>query len=382
MDVPSLEQLLEAGLHFGHQTRRWNPKMKGYIFGERNGIHIIDLKKSQQSIKEAMNVVSRIASEGKQVLFVGTKRQAQDVIKREAERISMPYVTERWLGGTITNFSTIRRSMARLEELEKFEQEGPPRTLTKKEIQQLLKERVKLEKVLAGVRHMGELPGLVFVVDCKKERIAVAEANKLGIPVIAIVDTNADPDVITFPIPGNDDAMKSIRLITRLLAKSAEDGAMLYRQKVAETEKKAADEAEKEPAKAPAPEPAAKRPPPKRPVRKVTRKPAEKPAERPEKKTPQKPEPTEKRATARKTDQKKKQPSKPTKEPAPRAEAAKKPPSKDVAKSEAKKPVAEKADSPTEPDSGKSATDKPEAAAKTPEKKPDRKAQTGGKESN
>ncbi len=245
MEVPTLEQLLEAGLHFGHQTKRWNPKMKQYIFGERNGIHIIDLKKTQVLTTDAMNTASRLAAEGKQILFVGTKRQAKDVIKREAERISMPYVNERWLGGTITNFRTIRRSMSRLEELEKLEQEGPGRTVTKKEMLQLLKERGKLERVLAGVRHMATLPGLLFIVDCKKERIAIAEANKLGIPVAAIVDTNVDPDLIDYPIPGNDDAMKSIRLITRLLAKSAEEGQTFYRQRMDLEEKKAVDETEK-----------------------------------------------------------------------------------------------------------------------------------------
>ncbi|MBN1424243.1 30S ribosomal protein S2 [Candidatus Fermentibacteria bacterium] len=233
MELPTIEQMLEAGLHFGHQTKRWNPKMKPYIFGERNGIHIIDLRKSQKLLEESLSSLEQIAAEGKKVLLVGTKRQAKDVIRREAERIGMPYVIERWLGGTITNFSTIRRSMARLEELEKLEQDGPARTMTKKEMQSLLKERAKLEKVLAGVRHMTALPGLVYVIDCKKERIAVSEAVKLGIPVMAIVDTNVDPDSIDHIIPGNDDAMKSIKLVTRLVAKAIERGTAAFEEKQA-----------------------------------------------------------------------------------------------------------------------------------------------------
>lgn len=233
MELPTIEQMLEAGLHFGHQTKRWNPKMKSYIFGERNGIHIIDLRKSQQLLGEALISLERIVSEGKKVLLVGTKRQAKDVIKREAERIGMPYVIERWLGGTITNFATIRRSMARLEELEKLEQEGPARTMTKKEMQSLLKERAKLEKVLAGIRHMTALPGLIYIIDCKKERIAVSEAVKLGIPVMAIVDTNVDPDPIDYLIPGNDDAMKSVKLVTRLVAKAIERGTANFEEQQA-----------------------------------------------------------------------------------------------------------------------------------------------------
>lgn len=370
MDVPSLEQLLEAGLHFGHQTRRWNPKMRPYIFGERNGIHIIDLKKSQLNIKEAMDVVSRIASEGKQVLFVGTKRQAQDVIKREAERISMPYVTERWLGGTITNFSTIRRSMARLEELEKFEQDGPPRTLTKKEILQLLKERVKLEKVLAGVRHMAELPGLVFVVDCKKERIAVAEANKLGIAVIAIVDTNADPDVIDYPIPGNDDAMKSIRLITRLLAKSAEDGATLYRQRVAETEKKAVDEAEKEPAKETKTAPTVSKPRPHQPPKKTAKRVDEKPKEKPAPEA----EPKIKQTTEQETG--------PVKEPARRTKAAEKPSPKHDETGQMKKPAKKKTETKAKQETKQTAKDESKVTTEPAVEEPDQKKKQGGKESN
>ena len=251
MEFPSLEQMLEAGLHFGHQTRRWDPKMKQYIFGERNGIHIIDLLKTQRLLQEALKITQKVAEEGKIILFVGTKRQAKDVIRREAERIGVPHVTERWLGGTLTNFKTIRRSMTRLEELERLEQDGPPRTMTKKEMMMLLKERVKLEKVLMGVRHMTELPGLVFVVDCKKERIAVAEANKLNIPVVAIVDTNIDPDLIDFPIPGNDDAMKSVKLITRVLAQSVEAGKIKFEANTELQEKIKADrEAREKAAKA------------------------------------------------------------------------------------------------------------------------------------
>lgn len=237
MELPTIEQMLEAGLHFGHQTQRWNPKMKPFIFGERNGIHIIDLRKSQQLLQHALQAVNDVASQGQKVLFVGTKRQAKDVVRREAERIGMPYVTERWLGGTITNFVTIRKSMARLEELEKLEQEGTGRTITKKELRKLLKERAKLEKVLAGVRHMTTLPAMVYVVDCKKERIAVAEAVKAGIPVVAIVDTNVDPDLIEYPIPGNDDAMKSIRLITRLVANAIEQGLAVWNERQAAAQK-------------------------------------------------------------------------------------------------------------------------------------------------
>ena len=246
MEFPTLEQMLEAGLHFGHQTRRWDPKMKQYIFGERNGIHIIDLLKTQRTLQEAIQITQKVAEEGKIILFVGTKRQAKDVIRREAERIGVPHVTERWLGGTLTNFQTIRRSMTRLEELERLEQDGPPRTMTKKEMMKLLKERLKLEKVLMGVRHMTELPGLVFVVDCKKERIAVAEANKLNIPVVAIVDTNIDPDLIDYPIPGNDDAMKSVKLITRVLAQAVETGKVRFQANTELQEKIKADREAKE----------------------------------------------------------------------------------------------------------------------------------------
>jgi small subunit ribosomal protein S2 len=223
-DVP-LKSLLEAGVHFGHQTRRWNPKMKKYIFLARNGIYIIDLQKTQKAIRGACDVVQKIASAGGEVLFVGTKKQARQVVREEAERCEMHYVTERWLGGMLTNFQTIRRSLDRLASLKKdLSDEAVMASRPKKEIQSLEKQKAKLDKVLSGVENMTKLPSLVFVVDCRKEKIAVAEANKLNIPVVAITDTNSDPDEITYPIPGNDDAIRSIRLITGSIADSVMEG--------------------------------------------------------------------------------------------------------------------------------------------------------------
>jgi small subunit ribosomal protein S2 len=213
-----MRELLEAGVHFGHQTRRWNPRMKKYIFIERNGIHIIDLQKTMDCLGQAREAVSRRVAGGGAVLFVGTKKQAKDIILEEAQRCGQYAVTERWLGGMLTNFKTIKSSIARLKTLERMTQDGTMASLTKKEAAQLDKERGKLEKVFSGIKEIDRLPSVVFVVDTTKERIAVAEANRLGIPVVGIVDTNSDPLVIDFPIPGNDDALRAIKLITKVVA--------------------------------------------------------------------------------------------------------------------------------------------------------------------
>ncbi|PYR38530.1 MAG: 30S ribosomal protein S2 [Acidobacteria bacterium] len=220
MAAIAMKDLLEAGVHFGHQTKRWNPKMKEYIFGERNGIYIIDLGKTVKRFREAEDFVSRLASEGRTILFVGTKRQAQDVIAEEAQRCGMFFVNERWLGGLLTNFSTIQRSLGRLRDLEAMATDGRFDTLSKKEIARNEKERRKLAKNLDGIRGMSRLPDAVFVVDTKKEKIAVDEARKLKIPVIGIVDTNCDPDEVDFVIPGNDDALRAIRLFASRVAEA------------------------------------------------------------------------------------------------------------------------------------------------------------------
>jgi small subunit ribosomal protein S2 len=214
----ALKELLEAGVHFGHQTKRWNPKMKEFIFGERNGIYIIDLGKTVKLFREAEEFVNRLAAEGRTILFVGTKRQAQDVIAEEAQRCGMFYVNERWLGGLLTNFATIQRSLGRLRELETMATDGRYDTLSKKEIARNEKERRKLLKNLEGIRGMARLPDAVFVVDTRKEKIAVDEARKLKVPVIGIVDTNCDPDEVDFVIPGNDDALRAIRLFAARIA--------------------------------------------------------------------------------------------------------------------------------------------------------------------
>jgi len=213
-----LDALLTAGAHFGHLTRRWNPKMKPYIFMERNGIHIIDLKKTQELLDEACNAVSKIVSENKKPLFVATKKPACDIVEAEAKRCNAFYVTERWLGGMLTNFATIRKSIKRLTNIEKMESDGTFDELTKKERLFLTRERDKLQKVLNGVVDMTRLPGLVFVIDVKKEAIAVREAKKLGIPVVAIVDTNCNPETIDYPIPANDDALKAVQVIAASVA--------------------------------------------------------------------------------------------------------------------------------------------------------------------
>ncbi len=213
-----MQELLEAGVHFGHQTKRWNPKMKEFIFGERNGIYIIDLGKTVKLFRQAEEFLSTLAAEGKTVLFVGTKRQAQDVIAEESQRCGMYYVNQRWLGGLLTNFSTIQRSLGRLRDLEAMVTDGRYDTLSKKEIARNEKEKRKLQKNLDGIRNMGRLPDAIFIVDTKKEKIAVDEARKLKIPVVGIVDTNCDPDEVDFVIPGNDDALRAIRLFASKIA--------------------------------------------------------------------------------------------------------------------------------------------------------------------
>ena len=219
-----LKDLLEAGVHFGHQTKRWNPKMKAYIFCERNGIYIIDLAKTARLFGEAEEFATNLASEGRTILFVGTKRQAQDAIAEEAQRCGMFFVNQRWLGGLLTNFTTIQRSLARLRDLEAMETDGRYETLSKKEIAQIEKEKRKLQKNLEGIRNMSRLPDALFVVDTRKEKIAVDEARKLKIPVIGIVDTNCDPDEIDFVIPGNDDALRAIRLFASRIADAVTAG--------------------------------------------------------------------------------------------------------------------------------------------------------------
>ena len=218
MNGIALKDLLEAGVHFGHQTKRWNPKMKSYIFGERNGIYIIDLAKTAKLFRDAEQFTMNLAAEGRTILFVGTKRQAQDAVAEEAQRCGMFFVNQRWLGGLLTNFTTIQRSLSRLRDLEAMETDGRYDTLSKKEIAQIEKEKRKLQKNLEGIRHMSRLPDALFVVDTRKEKIAVDEARKLKIPVIGVVDTNCDPDEVDFVIPGNDDALRAIRLFAAKIA--------------------------------------------------------------------------------------------------------------------------------------------------------------------
>ncbi|KOY82705.1 30S ribosomal protein S2 [Lysinibacillus sp. FSL H8-0500] len=218
MSVISMKQLLEAGVHFGHQTRRWNPKMKKYIFVERNGIYIIDLQKTVKKLEEAYDFMRQVGQDGGKVLFVGTKKQAQEAIKDEAERSGNYYINQRWLGGTLTNFGTIQKRVARLKQIEKMEEEGTFEVLPKKEVIQLKKEHERLTKFLGGIRDMHELPDVMFVVDPRKERIAVAEARKLNIPLVGIVDTNCDPDEIDYVIPANDDAIRAVKLLTAKMA--------------------------------------------------------------------------------------------------------------------------------------------------------------------
>ena len=224
MAVISMKQLLEAGVHFGHQTRRWNPKMAPYIFTERNGIYIIDLQKTVKKVDEAYDFLRSVAEEGKSILFVGTKKQAQEAVKEEALKSGMFYVNERWLGGMMTNFATIRKSINRLKELEAMQEDGTFEVLSKKEVLSLKREQEKLEKSLGGIKDMEKLPGALFIVDPRKERIAVAEAKKLNIPIVAIVDTNCDPDEIDYVIPGNDDAIRAVKLLTSRMADAVIEG--------------------------------------------------------------------------------------------------------------------------------------------------------------
>jgi len=224
MAVVSMKQLLEAGVHFGHQTRRWNPKMAEYIYMERNGIYIIDLQKTVKKLEEAYSFVRSVAENGQSVLFVGTKKQAQDAVKEEAERVGMFYVNARWLGGMLTNFKTMRTRVERLAQLKKMQEDGTFDMLPKKEVIKLLHEMEKLEKYLGGVKEMKKLPGALFVVDPRKEHNAIAEARKLHIPIVAIVDTNCDPDEVDYVIPGNDDAIRAIRLISATMANAVVEG--------------------------------------------------------------------------------------------------------------------------------------------------------------
>ncbi len=241
MSVVTMKQLLEAGVHFGHQTRRWNPKMREYIFTERNGIYIIDLQKTVRLMEGVYAFVKKITMQGEKILFVGTKKQAQESIETEAVRCEMPYVNQRWLGGMLTNFNTIRKRINRLIELEQMEEEGRFALLPKKEVIKLNHEKDKLLKFLGGIRDMQELPGAVFVVDPRKERIAIAEARKLEIPIVAIVDTNCDPDEIDYIIPGNDDAIRAVKLITSKIAEAVlegKQGLQIAQEEAAEEEKK------------------------------------------------------------------------------------------------------------------------------------------------
>src|SRR5690625_4104789 len=234
MSVISMKQLLEAGVHFGHQTRRWNPKMKKYIFTERNGIYIIDLQKTVKMVNVAYNYVRDLAAEGGTILFVGTKKQAQDSVREEATRAGMFYVNQRWLGGTLTNFKTIRMRINRLKEIEKMEEDGTFEVLPKKEVVDLLREKDRLVKFLGGIRDMDKLPDAIFVIDPRKERIAIAEARKLNIPIIGIVDTNCDPDEIDYIIPANDDAIRAVRLLTSKMADAVLEGKQGEEIEVAE----------------------------------------------------------------------------------------------------------------------------------------------------
>jgi small subunit ribosomal protein S2 len=255
----TMKELLEAGVHFGHQTKRWNPKMKEFIFGERNGIYIIDLQKTHRLLQEALQHVMEMAAQGRTILFVGTKRQAQEAVAEEAQRCGMPYVNERWLGGLLTNFVTVRKSLDRLKELELVSSDGRQERLTKKELARLEKERFKLEKNLLGIKGMKSVPDAVFVIDTRKEAIAVKEARKLKVPVIGIVDTNCDPDEVDHVIPGNDDALRAIKLFAGRIADAVLAGRGLR-------ESRAAESAAAEKAASPADDDAARRKPKARPV--------------------------------------------------------------------------------------------------------------------
>lgn len=245
MATVTMKELLEAGVHFGHQVRRWNPKMKEYIFGERNGIYIIDLQKTQRMFKEAMKFISSLAGEGtnKTILFVGTKRQAQDAIKEEALRCNQFYINQRWLGGLLTNFQTIQKSIKRYKEIEAMQADGRIEQYAKKERLEIERERLALEKNLSGIKEMRKLPDAIFVIDTNKEEIAVKEANRLGIPVVAIVDTNCSPEGVDYVIPGNDDALRAVRLFSSRIADAIAEGQQLAQQKEAEEAAMAAEQA-------------------------------------------------------------------------------------------------------------------------------------------
>jgi small subunit ribosomal protein S2 len=234
LEAVSVKELLEAGVHFGHQTKRWNPKMREYIFGQRDGIYIINLQKTAALFRDALDFISRTSSEGKTVLFVGTKRQAQEVVAEEANRASMPFVNQRWLGGTLTNYRTIKKRIERMRWLENYLENPVEGRYSKKELLLLGKEQVKLAKVLSGIRTLDRLPDALFVIDPKKEHIAVLEARKLGIPVVGVVDTNCDPDFIDFPIPGNDDAIRAIKLFAGRVADTIVEGRSLWEKRAAE----------------------------------------------------------------------------------------------------------------------------------------------------
>lgn len=240
--VVTMKELLEAGVHFGHQVKRWNPKMKRFIFGERNGIHIIDLQKTTKMLDDAYNFIKDVASKGEPVLFIGTKKQSQDVIVEEAQRAQSYFVNQRWLGGVLTNFSTIRLSIEKLKKIERMKEDGTYNLLTKKEVAKLEGERMRLDKNLSGIKEMSAIPGVIFIVDPKKERIAVAEARKLLIPIVAIVDTNCDPDEIDHIIPGNDDAIRAIKLLTSKMADAVIEGSSIFNKTVQESVEKEAIE--------------------------------------------------------------------------------------------------------------------------------------------
>ncbi|MCE5194489.1 MAG: 30S ribosomal protein S2 [Nitrospiraceae bacterium] len=244
--VATMKELLEAGVHFGHQVKRWNPKMKRYIFGERNGIYIIDLQKTMKGLEEAYNFVKQTSANKGSILFIGTKKQAQDSVLEEAQRAGTFHVNQRWLGGMLTNFSTIRKSIERLKEIETMKENGTYDLLPKKEVSALEKERGKLEKILSGIKDMNVLPAAVFIIDPKKEKIAVAEAKKLSIPIVAVVDTNCDPDEIDYVIPGNDDAIRAIKLLASKMAEAIIEGRTAISKAEAETAETKTIEVKKE----------------------------------------------------------------------------------------------------------------------------------------
>ncbi len=248
LDTPlTLREMMEAGVHFGHQTKRWNPKMKPYLYGARNGIHIIDLQYSVKAFRRAHNFLVNTVATGKPVLFVGTKKQAQDVIREEAARCSQFYVTNRWLGGTLTNFHTVKGSIDRLQNIEKMSTDGTFERMTKKEVIKITREQEKLEKALGGIKSMGELPGAVFIIDVVKEHIAVSEARKLEIPIVAVVDSNCNPDLIDYAVPGNDDAIRSIKLFASKVAEACLMGQRLGRERASQARAQGAEENRVEP---------------------------------------------------------------------------------------------------------------------------------------